>query len=89
MKHHPMKPETIARRSAKRVVDVADREARLVRRLRENAAECGPQSIWAEMLLDHEKPAISPEFPGCDLRLSGVFKSCSDCDIAADCAEIG
>jgi hypothetical protein len=49
-----MKPETIARRSAEMI---AQREAmrQIMRsRLAEKAAAEGPDSIWAEMLAEHD-----------------------------------
>ena len=47
-----MKPETIARRAAKRISDTADRKANLLARLTEKAAQAGQDSIWGEMLCE-------------------------------------
>ena len=48
----PMKPETIARRAERRRVAQATRRADLTDRMRKMAEEHGPQSIWAEMLVE-------------------------------------
>ncbi len=50
MMRHPMKPETLKRRSIARRKAVAARKAEMKRRLEENAKRDGPDSIWAEML---------------------------------------
>ena len=50
MQIHPMKPETIARRAAKRIANRAERRAATLRRIAELAKRDGPGSFWAEYL---------------------------------------
>ena len=52
MNNRPMKPETIARRAKERAIETSERRADLLSRLQQKAATCGPDSIWAEMLLE-------------------------------------
>ena len=47
-----MKPETIARRAAKRTVDTAARRTSSTERLRALVERDGPDSIWAELLAE-------------------------------------
>jgi len=47
-----MKPETIARRAAERVLARKRSSEELERRLQEKAEAEGPGSIWAEMLAE-------------------------------------
>lgn len=51
----PMKPETIARRTAERAKQQAEQSASLRRRLEAKVREHGPDSIYAEMLAEHDK----------------------------------
>lgn len=50
MQTHPMKPETIARRAAKRIANRAERRAATLRRMAELAERDGPGSFWADYL---------------------------------------
>ena len=47
-----MKPETIARRAAKRVTETAARKQSTTDRLRALADRDGPDSIWTELLAE-------------------------------------
>ncbi len=47
-----MKPETIARRAAKRTADKSSSKAFRIERLKALAERDGPDSIWAEMLAE-------------------------------------
>ena len=48
-----MKPETIARRAAERVIETANRRACHAKSLAELAERDGPDSIWPELLAEH------------------------------------
>ena len=48
-----MKPETIARRAAERVIETAARSADHAKRLAELVERDGPDSIWPELLAEH------------------------------------
>lgn len=52
MKSHPMKPETLARRAAKREADRAARRASLLERMAKLAQRDGPDSFWADYYAD-------------------------------------
>lgn len=54
MMHIQMKPDTIARRAAKRVIDTATRRAASADRLRALAERDGPDSIWVELLAEQK-----------------------------------
>jgi hypothetical protein len=47
-----MKPETIARRAAKRIADTAARKQSTTERLKALVERDGPDSIWAELLAE-------------------------------------
>lgn len=47
-----MRPETIARRAAKRAVEMTERKASMKDRLQALAERDGPESIWAELLAE-------------------------------------
>lgn len=53
-----MKPETVARRRRERAERRAQSRATLIARLRAKADEAGPESIWAEMLAEHEPSSV-------------------------------
>ena len=52
--HITMKPETIERRARERAAKRIERRADLRRRLIEKVERDGPESIWAEMLAEHD-----------------------------------
>ncbi len=47
-----MKPETLARRKAARVLNIAARRQSLLQRLEANVKRDGPDSIWPELLAE-------------------------------------
>lgn len=49
-----MKQETIDRRASRRALDMIERKNNLIARLREKAEAEGPDSIWAELLREHQ-----------------------------------
>ena len=53
MKNVYMKPETLARRAAKRKADKAAQYTASTKRLQELVERDGPGSIWQELLNEH------------------------------------
>lgn len=51
----PMKPETIERRRREHEQEQRERKAQLIADLRERVERDGPDSIWAELLVEQER----------------------------------